>query len=140
MQGLTLEEGYQPLPPNSLEDNYHGEVENQSDVGSISTPLLDNLERALVMVENPTPHTTLVSTTPIEPLLLRLDSLDNVIEEEVPSLPKRPIVETYMGSIEPIFGNDYRTPIRPTTTVDTHHTPTHFVWRTPLGCDLYEHF
>jgi hypothetical protein len=82
----------------------------------------------------------LCQQAPIEPLFLRLDSLGNVIEEEVPGLPERPIIETYMGSTEPIFGDDYRTPIRPTTTVDTHHTPAHSVWRTPSGRDLYEHF
>jgi hypothetical protein len=80
MQGLPLE-GYQPLPPNPLEDKYRREVENQSDAGSVITPLLDNSEGALVMVENPT---TSVSVTPLEPLLVCLDSLGNVIDEEVP--------------------------------------------------------
>jgi hypothetical protein len=83
MQGLPLE-GYQPLPPNPLEDNYHGEVENQSYAGSVVAPLLDNQEGALVMVENHTPHTTSVSITPLEQLFLHLDSLVNVIDEEVP--------------------------------------------------------
>ena len=80
MQGLPLE-GYQPLPPNPPEDNYRREVENQSDVGSVISPLLYNLEGALVTVENPT---TYVSLTPLESLLVRLDSLGNVIDEEVP--------------------------------------------------------
>jgi hypothetical protein len=83
MQGLPLE-GYQPLPPNPLEDNYHGEVENQSDYGSVVTPLLENQEGSLVMVANPTPHTTSVSVTPLKPLFILLDSLGNVIDEEVP--------------------------------------------------------
>ena len=61
MQGLPSE-GYQPLPPNPLEDNYHREVENQSDAGSVIAPSLDNLEYALVTVENPT---TNVSVTPL---------------------------------------------------------------------------
>jgi hypothetical protein len=41
MQGMPLE-GYQPLPPNPLEENYHGEIENQSDAGSVFASLLDN--------------------------------------------------------------------------------------------------
>jgi hypothetical protein len=73
--------GYQPLPSNPLEDNYRREVENPSDVGSAIAPPLDNPEDALGTVENPT---TPVSVTPLEPLLVRLDSLGNVIDEEVP--------------------------------------------------------
>jgi hypothetical protein len=133
-------EGYQPLPPNPPEDNYRGEVENQSDAGSVVAPPLDNPEGTLVTVENPTPRTTSVSTTPLEPLFLRLDSLGNVIDEEVPQLPERAFTETYMGSTEPIFGDEYRTPIHPTTAVDTNPTPAHSVWRTSSGRDLYEHF
>jgi hypothetical protein len=86
MQGLPPE-GYQPLPPNPLEDNYHGEVENQSDTGSVVAPSLDNQEGALVIVENPTPHTASMMKTSLEPLFLRLDSLGNIIDEEVPQLP-----------------------------------------------------
>jgi hypothetical protein len=71
MQGIPPEEGYQPLPPNSPEDTYHEEVENHSEVGSVATPLLENLGRPLVMVENPTPQTTYVSISPIEPLLVQ---------------------------------------------------------------------
>jgi hypothetical protein len=71
MQGLPLE-GYQPLPPNPPKDNYYGEVENQSDVGSVVTPPLDNPEGALVTIENPTPHTTYVLVTPLELLFLHL--------------------------------------------------------------------
>ena len=83
MQGLPME-GYQPLPPNPLEDNYRGEVENKSDAKSVVAPPLDSLEGALVMVENPTPHTTYVSVTPLEPLLLHLEFLGNIIDKEVP--------------------------------------------------------
>jgi hypothetical protein len=139
MQGLPLE-GYQPLPPNPPKENYHGEVENQSDVGNVVTPLLDNQEGTLVTVENPTPCTTSVSVTPLEPLLLHLDSLGNVIDEEVPQLPEREFTETYMGSIEPTFGDEYRTHVRPTTAVDTNPTPSHSVWMTSSGRDLYENF
>ena len=123
MQGLPPK-GYQPLPPNLPEDNYHREVENQSDAGSAIAPPLDNLEDALVTVENPT---TPMSVTPLEPLLVRLDSLGNVIDEEVPRLPERIFTETYMGSTEPIFGDEYRTPSHPSTTVETSPTPAHSV-------------
>jgi hypothetical protein len=67
MQGIPPK-GYQPLPPNPPEDNYRGEVENQSDARSVVTPLLDSQESVLVTVENPTPHTTSMSSTPLEPL------------------------------------------------------------------------
>ena len=105
MKGLPLE-GYQPLPPNPPEDNYRREVENQSDAGSAIAPPLDNSEGALVMVENPT---TSVSVTPLEPLLVHLDSLGNIVDEEIPRLPERIFTETYMGSTTPIFGDEYRT-------------------------------
>jgi hypothetical protein len=81
-----------------------------------------------------------VSVTPLEPLLVHLDSLGNIIDEEVPRLPERIFTETYMGSTEPIFGDEYRTPVHPSTTVDTNPTPAHSVWRTSSGHDLYEHF
>jgi hypothetical protein len=45
-----------------------------------------------------------------------------------------------MGSTEPIFGDEYRTPVCPSTTVDTNPTPTCSVWRTSSGHDLYENF
>jgi hypothetical protein len=139
MQGIPSE-GYQPLPPNPLEDNYHGEVENKFDAGSVVAPSLDNSEGALVMVHNPTPRTTSVSVTPLEPLLLHLDSLGNVIDEEVPWLPERDFTETYMGSMELTSGDEYRTLVCPTIDVDTNPTLARSVWRTSLGRDLYEHF
>jgi hypothetical protein len=94
----------------------------------------------LVTVENPTPRTTYVTTTSLKPLFLHLDSLRNVIDEEVPQLLKRAFTETYMGSTEPIFGDEYRTLIRPTTKVDTNPTHARFVWRTSSRHDLYENF
>jgi hypothetical protein len=103
-------------------------------------PLLENPESALVTIENPTPRTTSVSETPLEPLFLHLDSLGNVIDEEVPQLPEREFTKTYMGSTEPIFGDEYRTPIHPTTAADTNPTPAHSIWRTSSGRDLYGHF
>ena len=88
-------EGYQPLPPNPPEDNYRREVENQCDVGTAIASPFDSSEGALVTVENPT---TPMSVTPLEPPLVHLDSLGNIIDEEVPRLPKRIFTETYMGS------------------------------------------
>jgi hypothetical protein len=102
--------------------------------------LLENLERALVTVEDPTPHTTPVSKAPIEPLMVKLDLFGNIIEEEVPCFPLRPITETYMGSTERIFSDDFRTPVHPTDVVDPHKTPDRYVWRTPSGRDIYDHF
>jgi hypothetical protein len=126
MQGLPLE-GYQPLPPNPPKDNYHGEVENQSDAGNVVAPPLENLEGILVTAKNPTLHTTSVSVTPLEPLLLHLDSLGNIIDEEVGQLPTRDFTDTYMGSTEPTFGDEYSTHVRPTTVVDINPTPAHSV-------------
>jgi hypothetical protein len=94
----------------------------------------------LVTVENPISHTTSMSVTPLEPLFLRLESRGNVIDEEVPRLSERNFTETYMGSTEPIFGDENRTLVHPSTVVDTNPTPAHSVWRTSSGCDLYEHF
>ena len=65
MKVLPLE-GYEPSHPNSPEDIYGEEVENRSDAGSVATPLLENPESALVMVEDPIPHTTPVSEAPIK--------------------------------------------------------------------------
>jgi hypothetical protein len=69
MQGLPPE-GYKSLPPNSPEEIYHEEVENRSDAGSTATPFLENPESALVMVEDPIPHTIPMSESLIEPLLI----------------------------------------------------------------------
>jgi hypothetical protein len=44
-----------------------------------------------------------------------------------------------MGSTEPTFGDEYRTPIRPSMIVDKNLTPACSVWRTLSGRDLYEH-
>jgi hypothetical protein len=136
MQGIPPE-GYQPLPPNPPEDNYRREVENRSDTGSVISPPLDNSEGTLVAVEN---TTTSVFVTPLEPLLVHLDSLGNVIDEEIPRLPERIFTETYMGSTKPIFGDEYKTLVRPSTAVETNLTPARSIWRTSSGRDLYEHF
>jgi hypothetical protein len=102
--------------------------------------LLDNQEGALVTVENPTPRTTSMLVTPLEPLVLHLDSLGNIIDKEIPQLPTISFTDTYMGSIGPTFGDEYRNLVRPTTAVHTNPTPVHSIWRTSSGCDLYENF
>jgi hypothetical protein len=89
------------------------------------------------MVENPT---TSMSVTPLEPLLVHLDTLGNIIDEEIPRLPERIFTKAYMGSTKPIFGDEYRTHVRPSTTVETNPTPSHSVWRNSSGHELYEHF
>jgi hypothetical protein len=45
-----------------------------------------------------------------------------------------------MGSTEPIFGDEYRTPVRPRIVVETNPTPAWSVWMTSSGRDIYEHF
>jgi hypothetical protein len=45
-----------------------------------------------------------------------------------------------MGSTEPLFGDKYRTPVRPSTAVETNPTHARSIWRTSSGHDLYEHF
>jgi hypothetical protein len=53
MQGFPPE-GYKPLPPNSPEDTFHGEVveeENYSDTGSVATPLIEHPEGEIVIVQ-----------------------------------------------------------------------------------------
>jgi hypothetical protein len=81
------------IPRSTEQSPQQGEVQNITISG----------EDAFVTTADPT------SVTPLEPLLLRLDSLGNVIDEEVPRLPERPLTETYMGSTQPIFGEEYRT-------------------------------
>jgi hypothetical protein len=109
MQGFPPE-GYEPLPPNSPEYFYCEEVENRSDAESASILLLANPERALVTVEeDPIPPINPVSQVPIEPLLLRLDSLGNIIEEYYPRLPSRPYTETQMEHTQPNFNDEYMT-------------------------------
>jgi hypothetical protein len=42
-------EGYEPLPPNSPKDTFHEEVENYSDTGSASTPLIEHPEGVIII-------------------------------------------------------------------------------------------
>jgi hypothetical protein len=110
MQGFPPK-GYEPLPPNSPQEIYHEEVENHSDARSVATPLLENLEITLVTVENTIPHTTHVLEGPIKPLLVRLDSFGNIIEEEVHRLPLRPYIDTYMEDTQHDY-DEYMTLVR----------------------------
>jgi hypothetical protein len=45
-----------------------------------------------------------------------------------------------MGSTKPIFGDEYRNLVRPTTVVDKNTTHAHSVCRTSSGRDLYDNF
>jgi hypothetical protein len=92
------------IPRSTEQSPQQGEVQNITISG----------EDAFVTTADPT------SATPLEPLLLRLDSLGNVIDEEVPRLPERPLTETYMGSTQPIFGEEYRTSVHPSIKYKSH--------------------
>jgi hypothetical protein len=118
-------EGDIPLPTHSAEQS-----PQQSEVQNTTIPREDTS----VTTTDP------ASATPLEPLLLRLDSLGNVINEEIPRLPEKPITETYMGSTQPIFGEEYGTPVRPSTATSISPTTARSIWRTPSGRNLYEHF
>jgi hypothetical protein len=101
-------EGDIPLPTHSTEQS-----PQQSEVQNTTIPWEDTS----VTTTGP------ASAIPLEPLLLCLDSLGNVINEEIPRLPERPITETYMGSTQPIFGEEYGTPIRPSTATSISPQP-----------------
>jgi hypothetical protein len=118
-------EGDIPPPTHSTEQS-----PQQSEVQNTTFPREDTS----VTAANPT------TATPLEPLLVRLDPLGNVINEEIPRLPERPITETYMGSTQPIFGEEYGTPVRPSTATSISPTTARSIWRTPSGRNLYEHF
>jgi hypothetical protein len=118
-------EGDIPLPTHSTEQS-----PQQSKVQNTTIPREDTS----VTTTGPT------SVIHLEPLLLRLYSLGNFINEEIPRLPERPITETYMGSTQPIFGEEYGTPVRPSTATSISPTTARSIWRTPSGRNLYEHF
>jgi hypothetical protein len=138
MQGLPPE-GYEPLPPNSLEEIYHEEAENCFDVGSVATPLLENPESALVTIENFIPHSTPVSEDPLEPLLVQLDSFGNIIEEQFQRFSSRPYTETQMEDTQRDY-DDYITPICYVGMENPQYIPIHSIWRNPSRHDIYEHF
>jgi hypothetical protein len=84
-------EGYKSIPPNSPEDTYREEVENYSYARSVVTPLIENPERALVVVqEGPTLPANPVLAIPYDSLLIRVDSSRNIIVEEHPRLSSSP--------------------------------------------------
>jgi hypothetical protein len=139
MQGFPLE-GYEPLPPNSLNDIYHEEVDNHLDVGSDATPLLTNPKIDLVMVEEGTLPINPTLQAPLEPLLVYLDFFGNIIEEYYPCLSSRPYTETNMESTQPNFNNEYMNHVHSTGMVNPQKNPIRSIWRTPSGCDLYERF
>jgi hypothetical protein len=105
MQGFPLE-GYKSLPTNSPKDTCHEEVENHSYAGSVTTPLLANPERALVMVEEGTLTFNPNLQVPFNPLLVRLDSSGNVIVESYPHLLSSPSNHLDMEPIKPNFSEE----------------------------------
>jgi hypothetical protein len=122
MQGFPPE-GYEPIPPNSPEDTYREEVENYSEAGSVATPLIENPEGALVVVqEGPTPPTNPALKNPHDPLLLRVDSSGNIVVEYYPRLPSRPYEERDMEPEQPNLNEEYTTPVCSTEMVDPHQT------------------
>jgi hypothetical protein len=115
-----------------LEDTYHEEVENYSYTGSVVTPLIEHPEGAIVVVqEGPTPSANSALTKPLDPLLLRVNSLGNIIVEDYPRLPSRPYEEREMESKQPNPNEEYTTPICSTEMVDPHQTLVCPIWINP---------
>jgi hypothetical protein len=78
-------EGYEPIPPNSPEETYREEVKKYSDTGSVATPLIKNLERDLVAVqEGPSLPASPTLTSPHDPLLIRVESSGKIVVEDHP--------------------------------------------------------
>ena len=133
MQGLPPE-GYEPLPPTSLEDTYREEVENHLDTGSVATPFLENPKRDLVMVEEGSPlPINLFLLVPLDLLLVRLDSLGKIVVEDYLHLPSRSYNQLDMEPIQSNFNEEYTTLVRSDAMVDPHQTLIRSIWRTPSG-------
>jgi hypothetical protein len=101
MQGLPPE-GYQPLPPHSLEGPSPKRVvdeESYSKLGSASTPLLPHYEGTIIVYqEGFKPLANPPFTNPLDPLLVRVNSSRNIILEDYPRLPFAPFEEVNMAS------------------------------------------
>ena len=120
MQGLPPK-GYEPLPPNSLEDTYREEVENHSDVGSDATYFLENTERYLVTVHEVfTLHADPSLEIPHYLVLVRVESSSNIVVEDHPSLPSRPYNQLDMEPIQLNFNKEYTMLVFSTEMVDPH--------------------
>jgi hypothetical protein len=100
--------------------------------------LLANLKSTLVTVEDPIPPINHVSQVPIEPLLLQLDSLGNVIEEECPRLLSRPYTETQTKHTQQDYNDEHTPHVQYVGMVNPQQTLVRSIWRTPSGRDLYE--
>jgi hypothetical protein len=99
MQGFPPEY-YQPIPPHSPEDTSHGDIVdegNYSDTGSVATPLIEHSEGVITSVqEGFIPPANPPLTNPFGPLLVRVNSLGEIVTEDYPRLPPRPFEEENM--------------------------------------------
>jgi hypothetical protein len=80
-------------------------------VSLVTTPLIENIEGALVVIqEGPTPPTNSALRNPHDPLLLRVDSSGNIVVEYYPRLLSSPYEECDMGPKQPHFSEEFTTP------------------------------
>jgi hypothetical protein len=68
---------------------------------------------------------------PPEPLLVRLDSSSNIIEQDYPRFPSRPYSEKNLESTQPDFNDEYMTHVLSTDMVNPQQNPIHSIWITP---------
>jgi len=140
MQGFPLEY-HETIPPNSPEDTYREEVQNYLDVRSVATPLIENTEGVIVVVQKvPNPHANPSLKNPHNPLLLRVDFSGNIVVEYYPRLPSIPYEECDMEPEQPNFNKEFTTPFLSTKMVDPQQNLIHLIWRTPSCQYLYEKF
>ena len=71
-----------------------------------------------------------MSEAPIKPLLVRLDSFGNIIEEEVQHLLLRPYTETQMEDTQRDYDEDTAL-VWSASMVNPQQTPFCSIWRTP---------
>jgi hypothetical protein len=141
MQGFPLE-GYEPLPPNSPEDTFFGEVveeENNYDTRSVATPLIEHSKGAIVIfLEGFVSHVNPPLINPLDPLLFRVDSSGNIIPEYYPRLPSRPFQEVNVELEKINTSEGYTTLACTTKMVDPIQTLVLVIWKTPSGHDIFE--
>jgi hypothetical protein len=90
-------EYYQSIPPHSLEDTFHGDIVdegNYSDSQSDATPLIE-LSKGVITSDQEyfIPPTKPTLTNPFGPLLVRVNSLGEIVTEDYPILSSRPFEE-----------------------------------------------
>jgi hypothetical protein len=141
MQGFPPEY-YQPIPPHSPEDTSRGDIvdeENYSDTGSVATPLIEHSEGVITSVQEGFIHPTNPPlTNPLGPLLVRVNSLGEIVTEDYPRLPSRPFEEENMESGQPNQSEGFTTPVQTSGISDPSRTLVHPLWRTPSGHDIFD--